>query len=247
MESSQMWKVAICDKDCEICSYIENIMLEYQKREWLPFIIEVFQSGVEFVNAMKEGAFFDLIFLDVRMRGIDGIKIGHMIREVMENEDSKIVYMSEEKEYAMDLFAVRPFQFLLKPLKKEEILQVTQNAVRLMKKDDNYFYYKKKRELKKIHVKNILYFEKIGKKINIIFSDDTTDWFYGTLKQIYKELEKFQFFYCHQSFLVSYHHVKMFKYEYLIMKNGEEIPISQPKRKKVREMQIKMEASIDRE
>lgn len=67
MESSQMWKVAICDKDCEICSYIENIMLEYQKREWLPFIIEVFQSGVEFVNAMKEGAFFDLIFLDVRM------------------------------------------------------------------------------------------------------------------------------------------------------------------------------------
>lgn len=66
------------------------------------------------------GQYFDLIILDIELTEINGIAIGKYLREELNNQTTQIVYISSLRDYAMDLFAVRPLHFLIKPLKKDE-------------------------------------------------------------------------------------------------------------------------------
>lgn len=68
-----------------------------------------------------------------------------------------------------------------------------------------------------------------------------TEIFYGTLKSVYPELQKYGFFFCHKSYLINYEKVKIFETNQLIMQNGDMIPISQGQRKAVKELQLERE------
>ncbi len=68
---------------------------------------------------MAGGEYFGLIFLDIEMQYVNGIEAGKIIREKMKDELTKIVYISGSDNYAMELFQVRPLDFLIKPISKD--------------------------------------------------------------------------------------------------------------------------------
>lgn len=51
---------------------------------------------------------------------MNGVKIGKKIRDGMQNETIQLVYISAAEGYAMELFEVRPFDLLIKPISKEK-------------------------------------------------------------------------------------------------------------------------------
>ena len=67
------------------------------------------------------------------------------------------------------------------------------------------------------------------------------DEFYGSLEDIHKELKSDNFFFIHKSYLINVSFVKVFKYERMVMADDAELPISQSRRKKIREQFLKME------
>ncbi len=75
----------------------------------------------------------------------------------------------------------------------------------------------------------------------IIVTFDKIDEFYGSLDDVYQQLKDFGFVSIHRSYLINYNNVKLFKYDSLTMLNGDELKISQSKRKYLRDLQIKLE------
>jgi DNA-binding LytR/AlgR family response regulator len=59
--------------------------------------------------------------------------------------------------------------------------------------------------------------------------------FYDHLDRIYSELRYDKFLYVHKSYLVNYNNIVEVSAKKLIMSNGEVIPISQSRRKNVKE------------
>lgn len=226
-----MIKIAICDDDLIFCFSLETIILN--RYSFHEIEIEIFEKGEILYESLKNGIFFDLIFLDIEMVGFDGITTGLKIRNDLENETIQIVYISSKENYYRLLFEVRPNNFLLKPVNEEDVVKEIEKAKRLSIKFNEKFIYKKFSEVYTVLTKEILYFESMDKKIRIV-TVNGEDIFYGKLKEVMNMLKGLTFFQIHKSFFVNMTHVTLFRYEELVLSNGEVLGISQSKRKAVR-------------
>lgn len=235
-----MINVAICDDNIIFCSELENIILKYGNRKYLDFNIEVFYSGEDFLNNNENN--YDILFLDIEMNILSGIDVGKKIRDEIKNEEMKIVYISAYEDYAMELFEIRPFNFLTKPIDESYLIKTLDKIVDNLNLGGKNFIYKIGHDYKKEVINNIIYFESQGRIIKMTTLYKTI-MFYGSLKEIYEELEKYNFLNPHKSYLVNYAHIKLFEYEQLILVNDEIVPIGKTKRKLIRNLHIEKEES----
>ena len=95
--------------------------------------------------------------------------------------------------------------------------------------------------MKQFHsiIKDILYFESDNRKINIYTTKGQIS-FYGILSEVLEELDEFDFLFIHQSYIVNYNHIISFEYNQVTMSNDTILPISQSRRKIIREQQLNL-------
>jgi DNA-binding LytR/AlgR family response regulator len=229
-----MFRIGICDDEYTISSQVENILLKYAKLNYLEIDIEVFSSGEEMCKFIEEEHGFDLIYLDIEMKLMSGIEVGKKIRRTLQDHKTDIVYISGKDGYDRQLFDVQPLHFIPKPIKPEVVIEDLNLAMLRAEILNNMFTYKKGTETYRIPVKDIIYFESNDKEIKIVTLNNE-DNFYGKIQDVYETVAKYQFVKIHRSYIVNYLHATLFKYDEVIMTNGVQLPISQAKRKEVRD------------
>lgn len=227
-----MLRIAICDDVIELTSQLEKMIIEIGKRHFIEADIEIFYSGDELLKYIKRENNFDLIFLDIEMEVINGIQVGNEIRESMKDNNTQIVYISGKTEYAMDLFRIRPFDFLVKPLDFNVVKRVFLTYLRAIDKT-TYFSYKKGRAHNNVEIKDIIYFEANNRKVNIV-SKDIKDSFYSSMIKVYENVKDKGFIYIHKSFIVNTLYIRSYLYDKVILFDDKELPISQSRRKVIR-------------
>ncbi|MGB8452482.1 MAG: LytTR family DNA-binding domain-containing protein [Anaerocolumna sp.] len=235
-----MFRIAICDDENIICSEIEQVIMDYNITSLDEIDVEVFTSGEELGHYMKKGEEFDLIFLDIELKNINGVQVGKKIRDEMKNEIVQIVYISGKDNYYLELFEVRPMHFLHKPIEPERIIKDIEKAMELTGRLKKIFFYKHGHNTYKIEIKDILYFEAENRQVKMITTKAEIN-FYGSLEEVLREVEKYHFLYIHKSYLVNYAHIIVFGHKELTMSNGVILPISQQRRRVILELQIKYE------
>ena len=129
-----MLQFAVCDDDKNICTQIEDILFNVSKQFDKKLRVDTFFACEQLSKALSDGIYYDVIFLDIEFEKKNGIELGAEIREELHNETTKIVSISGKDSYAMDLFKIRPFDFLLKPIKSNEIERIIRKVVELMLK-----------------------------------------------------------------------------------------------------------------
>lgn len=235
------FKIAVCDDEQIICSTMYNKLQNLSKSKSVIFEIDCFTSGEELCDEIKHTN-YDLLFLDIELPKMNGVAVGQYIRETLKNETIQIAYISSKQEYAMELFEMRPINFLVKPLSNEKIENVIDKFLQLNKIDTETFNFKAGRNYYKIPLSDILYFYSNGRKINIVTSNKEYE-FYGSLDNIYSEVKNKKFLFAHKSFLVNFKYIRKYQYEQLTMSDNKIIPVSQSRRKAVRSMFFEFEGS----
>ena len=229
-----MYRIGICDDEIAFCTEIEEYVREYAEKEKITVEIEIFTSGEELFEMMKHENTIDLLFLDIELGGIDGVEVGHRLREKIENEAMQIVYVSSKESYAMQLFHIRPFDFLTKPITMEKITKVLSEYKRLFIDRNMFFSFQVGKSTYRISENEILYFQCEGKKIHVITTKDKRE-YYGKMADVEKQISMNKFCVVHKSYIVNINYVSEFCPDEVIMCNKVRIPISQSMRKKVRE------------
>jgi|LAHS01.1.fsa_nt_gb DNA-binding LytR/AlgR family response regulator len=229
-----MLRVAICDDDKALCMQLKGMIDEIIENTDEVYEITVFCTGEELCDLLYNGIHYDIIFLDIELCEINGVEVGKKIREELNDELTQIVYISAKESYAMDLFDIRPLNFLVKPLKREKIESVFITARKVLGSSNQYYEYKVGNVNLNVIINDILYFESSGRKVKIILKDDVTE-YYGKLSEVEEKLKNSDFFFIHKSYFINYNHVIEYSYEYVKMSNNEILGISQNNRKAVRE------------
>lgn len=234
-----MLNIAVCDDNVYYCSEIETIAIEYGRMIAEDIKVEVFYSAEELYTELCNGFYCDMIFLDIELVSMSGIELGEKIRNELKNELVQLVYISAYRDYALALFKVRPLNFIIKPIKQQDVEAAIDKVMELSNRNGVVFRYKWAGGEFKIPIPKILYFKRSGRAIELCTMDANRK-IYDSLEELNHELEVYRFFICHQSYLVNYFHVKEFYYDELVLTNNEHIPISQKKRKIVRALQKKL-------
>lgn len=222
-----MFRIAICDDEQDVCGFLESLIISCTHNLKIKPETEVFNSGETLLEYINNGNRYDVIFLDIEMETLNGIEFGNCLRRELSDEETRIVYISWKKSYAMDLFKVRPYDFLVKPLKEraDEIVGIVTKIYDDVLKDEQYYMFNVGKQTCKEYLKDILYFESSNRVVNIIKENESIR-FYSKLDLVEKELEDSYFLRIHKSVLINVKHVNKFESNKVYMDNGQVLGIS---------------------
>lgn len=234
-----MLKIAICDDNKEICIQISDIINNYNKNTLIELKYKVYLTGTDLYQSLASGEKFDLIFLDIELDKTDGITIGKFIRKTLDDQQTQIVYISGLPQYAMELFAVQPLDFLIKPITQSYIFEKINMTLKLIRNKNNFFIYQVGTTQMKIPITEIIYFESIGRQIKIHHKNGT-EMFYSKLDKIEASLSNYSFLRIHKSYLVYFPCIRGINQRYIILPDGTKLSISRSQQKEVTEKLIKI-------
>lgn len=231
--------VAICDDEKKIGAQLEGILIDIFTKLNIKYEIDVYFAGDELYRKIEAGAYYDLVFLDIEfsMDKINGVEVGRLIRDTLQNNMLAIVYISWEMNYAMQLFHIRPLNFLVKPLDYERVEAVIRMYLKLAGLWSEKFTYKIGHDFSTVQIKDIIYLKSHDRKLILHLTDGRKEEFYGSLKEAYEQqLKKFDFLFIHASYVVNFDYVVAIKYNQLFLTDSlTPLPISPHRRTEVRE------------
>nr|WP_317360185.1 LytTR family DNA-binding domain-containing protein [uncultured Tyzzerella sp.] len=234
-----MINIAICDDDIIICEELESIILDYKNNINININIDIFYSGEIFLKYISSNNNYDVLFLDIELNNINGVEIGHFIRNELKNHYIKIIYISSFDKYAMKLFELSPSNFLIKPIDKNKIEKNLSNILNIIGIESEVFNFKALNgDIIKIPVKDIFYFEIIKSTKNIkIITNNIEKTFLGTLNEVHEKVGKDKFIRINKSIIVSFNHIKLFNPKELkiVLVNNKELIISRLRLKDIKE------------
>ena len=216
-----MLSIAVCDDEVIECCKIAGKIKELLKEMKIPCMIQQFFSGRELLQSSDQ---FDIIFLDIIMRDLDGIQTAQIFRE--KAFDKMLIFISSSREYVFDTYDVEAFWYLLKPIDEKKLKRVLQKAVRKTENHSQEFIIvTKERQKRKVFLDNVYYFEIKGRQIDI-HETNSVFTYYEQIGVLENNLQGKGFFRCHKSYLVNLKHVDLYNRQEVMLDNGEKIVIA---------------------
>ena len=216
-----MLSIAVCDDEVIECCNMAKRIREIMEEMKIPCIIRQFRNGGELLQALES---FDIVFLDIIMQDLDGMKTAQAFRK--KASDKILIFVSSSREYVFEAYDVEAFQYLLKPVDDRKLKSVLQKAVfKTESRSQEFIIVSRERQKKKLFLDDIYYFEIKGRIVDVhgpegIFA------YYEQLGELEDKLQGYGFFRCHKSYLINLKYVDGYNRQEVILENGEKIVIA---------------------
>ena len=157
---------------------------------------------------------------------------------IAESPHCLIVFIADDAAMVYDTFDVHPFAFIKKPVERKQLIKVYYDAIRKIGEVDEVF---RVDDIQRIHhqipLHDILYFQSDRRIIRLFHRNGEELLFYNRLSDVEEYIKTLStnFVRIHQSYLINRLHVRKFKYREIEIMNGIILPVSDTKRKLVRE------------
>lgn len=160
--------IAICDDQKNFREQLENQLTNYYANTNISINICHFSSGEELISATT---LFDLIFLDIQMKEVNGIDAGRELKS--RNPYSIIFIITSYNGYLDDAFKINAFRFLSKPLDVLRLYKALDDAAELINNEIIVFHDMASKENMRIHANDIILVEIEKKKTKIVTVNGT--------------------------------------------------------------------------
>lgn len=231
--------IAICDDEENVRIYIRKMI---QQQE-VPCEITEFSSGEELLqfHNQENAKPIDILFLDISMEKMDGITVAKQMRSQMEKRQEGVwgslpllIFVTGHPEYMPEAFSVNAFQYIVKPIRKNDFEKVFAQAVR------EYQYLTEKRQEKnkeilvhsgnttrRVSADDIYYIESSNRKVILYLQQEKIE-YYEKISELESELKP-DFFRIHKGYLVNMKYVERYDRTAVWMKSGDNLLISKYK------------------
>ncbi|WP_044289551.1 LytR/AlgR family response regulator transcription factor, partial [Clostridioides difficile] len=198
-----MYRIVICEDDITQIAFLRECILK--SLEGISSQIELFEfnSGEELLETNLEG--IDIFFLDIKMLQLTGMDVAKIIRET--NDTSEIIFITSIVDYIQEGYKVRAYRYLLKPIDFGDLNESILSCISdIIKKRENFMLIENKDIINKILINSIMYIE-VRKKVLTIHTKNDTYYTKNSMDKIELELEKYNFFRCHKSYLINLEYI----------------------------------------
>ena len=170
-------------------------------------LIAEFDNPLDTLNFLENNT-ADVIFLDINMPDMNGISLGKIITKMY--PDMKIVFITAYKDYAVDAFEIKAFDYLLKPYSESRIKNLLKSLINIKNEKTILI---KNNNLKKITVNigerlyvislNDIDYIEASEKETLIFSNQKKYVSRIKISKWEEMLKENNFYRCHRSFIVN--------------------------------------------
>ncbi len=223
------YKIAICDDSDVDRQYISNLVDKWSLRTGHTVQVSFFVSAENFLFQYAEQSDYDILLLDIEMGIMDGVTLAKRIRK--ENERVQIVFITGFPDYMAEGYEVAALHYLMKPVVEEKLHLVLNRATTNLAKAERQLCITFDRQMEWVPLNQICYIE-AQKQYVAIHANDKIYRMKATLSDTEKQLDEY-FYKCQRSFIVNLRFVQRIQQTKVVLKNGEEIPISRGMAEKI--------------
>lgn len=226
-----MIHIAICDDEKDFVAYLTGLLNQYATETGQEIKVTAYYDGMELIE--KYDTTIDLIFLDIQMRLVNGLRAAERIRQM--DEKVGIIFLTTLTQYGLEGYKYQAANYIIKPMKYVRLKAEMDQWLRKHRKDgslamviinDTGRY--------KVFLKSLRYVETFNRNL-LLHTEQDNIICYKSMKEMERELCDKGFVRCHTSYIVNLFYVKGIKKLDIELISGEIIPISQPKRKEFME------------
>ena len=217
-------RIALCDDDSEALIFLKELIESYCIREGQQVEIHCFSSGEEFLHSGKD---FDIIFMDIYLRGIYGTDV---IRAVRKSGNPLVVFITVSLEHALEAFGLNAVHYLVKPLKAVGVNEAMDRCLqRANRMPDKILKVKSGQTVIPIPVGSIAYIE-VFNKVSVIHTKKNEIQVYASLDTLYEQLKEDCFMRAQRSYIVNMRFIDSFCFDHVVVQGGIKIILSRNNR-----------------
>ena len=223
-----MIRIALVEDEEKFVEQLMGYFADYQNRNQEELKITVYSDGDAVTEKYKP--VFDIIFMDIGMKFMDGMSAAKEIRR--QDAGVIIIFITNMVQYAMQGYEVNALDYMLKPVSYDRFSQSMEKAVFRVKKHNNLHSYitvsLKGGDIVRLDVGDVYYIESHGH--NIVYHTAYGDYLsIGSMKALEQALEEFSFVRGNSSYLINLQHVEGMREKSAVVK-GKLVPLSRAKR-----------------
>ena len=221
--------IAICDDNPEYVNILEQYISDKNEpgAEY-----DAFFSGEELVKIYNIGeGNYDVIFLDMEMKLLNGIETANIIRKL--DKHVIIVFVTSHTKYMQACFECSPFRFLVKPVSSEDFDKVFSDIQKKLSEERTTFVFTENRNKVRLFCEDIIYFECKAHYI-YIHTKDKIHKICKTMAELCESIDKSMFLQVHKSFVINLNYIREIKESEIVLYDAENtVPISRTFKKQV--------------
>lgn len=222
-----MIRIALCEDQMIQRAVLKDMLLDYKNKKHLSCVIDAYPDGKDLMEAYRKGKRYHIYLLDVMMPAVNGIDTAHFLRE--KGDDAHIIFLTAERDYAVESYQVHAFYYLLKPADSTTLYPLLDQCIaRIRSEGDDVITVKDNDGMHSIAVSEINYVCISERRARYHLTDGSeveTVTLRVPFKTLVKELTELkQFVMCGASLLVNAGHVKEISWDETVhFANGEKI------------------------
>lgn len=213
--------VLVDDEQLQL-DYMQQLLEELASELNLKLQIFQYSSAEAFLFALEDHPSWDLAFLDIEMKLMNGMELAKIIRQ--KAPDMQIVFATAYAEYAIEGYSVQALDYLLKPIKKINIRQVLERLLNQKNTEAAFIVVEYLGEMQRIELDELLYIEALGREVKLKLPHKELLIKEG-LAEITDKLDE-RFIKTHRSYVVNLEYVSRLQKNDVVLSTNETIPLS---------------------
>ncbi|MGL6057258.1 MAG: LytR/AlgR family response regulator transcription factor [Culicoidibacterales bacterium] len=218
--------IGVCDDMPVYLTQLEKMMNYLANHYQVEVKVFCFESGEALVETVQNKPnFFDVLFLDIYMGGMNGIETATAIRKI--DTTVPIVFATSSAEHAVESYRINAFDYLLKPYNRQNVQAVFEKILSYKQEvKQKTILVKSGQNLYTIDLRKVVYFESSLRTITVHFNDHKQLKFYKKLDELEKEVATCDFLRIHRSYLVNLLYVQNIVESDVVTVYNQQLPIS---------------------
>ena len=212
---------------------------QWEKNKNTAVRTDLFECAEEYLFKAEQNT-YDVIFLDISMRGQNGMELARKIRE--KEKDVILVFVTSDASYVFDGYEVGAYRYLMKPVDEEKLWEILDYA-RTQKEveEENYILVKKDSQSVRINLKDIIYIEAQKHYVNLCMENKESINIKTAFTELLQETQEKSdtILLTHRSYAVNIEKVVRIGRTECVLSDSSVIPVSRSFYKEVNEAFIK--------
>lgn len=234
-----MIKIAIADDSEEFLQDVKNLVKAQMEKVSCSFQVKAYLKPYNLLSSLADGDRFDIYILDVEMPEISGIEVAKVIREFQ--PVTAIIFLTSYLEYAAEGYTVNALRYVLKERMADTLPEAMETALKaLADADKNCLLVSFYSNVTRVPYKDIIYVRKNYRSLQIVTAAQGTLSDNRGIKELFDKINDPRFAFTERGCFINLDFARAIDGSWMVMKNGERLPISRPMMPKVKETILRL-------